>query len=215
MALQPFGGLVMRIVRVLGFTIFVMFPLILNAQRALGPRSMQGLLQDPQLNQGVAGITSPKRDVILSGIAGLVWGTDVRHLQDMKFIGESDVLGGIKNYRSIKPIGALDGVRVDSMAFGFWNGMLCNAVIDINDPKRYVRLKQKFTNAFGPPAISTQNGIEKVSWQPRLAIVLMQFDSQRAKITIWSEELYQKMAFMYRNKVLSATGDSNGMVSAN
>lgn len=199
----------MRILRALGFTIFVLFPLVVNAQRALGPRSMQGLLQDPKLNQGVAGITSPKRDVILSGIAGLVWGTDVRYLQDMKLIGESDVLGGIKNYRSVRPIGALSGVRVDSMVFGFWNGMLCNAVIDISDPKRYVKLKQKFTNAFGPPAISTQNSVEKVSWRPKLAIVLMQFDSQKAKITIWSEELYQKMAFMHRNRILSTSGDSN------
>jgi len=162
-------------------------------QWGFGPRAYQPMLRDPELNAKAAGLAEPQRDVPLRGIAGISWGTDVRFLNGLKHVGDVAMLGGIAQYVLEKPLTHVEKIPVDKVLFGFWNGMFCNTLIDIKDLPRYLAFKDHFTKLFGPPFVEKNGDTEKCSWKAKYAIILMRYDRPKGRITIWSDEVYQKM----------------------
>jgi len=162
-------------------------------QSRFGPPALQSTLRDPQLNEKAAGITEPERDVPLSGIGGISWGTDVRFIRGLKHVSDADMLGGIAQYVMEKPLTHVEQVPVDGVLFGFWNGMFCTALIDLKDLQRYLAFKQRFTTIFGPPYIEKNGAAEKCSWRAKYAIILMRYDGPKGRITVWSDEIYKRM----------------------
>ena len=162
-------------------------------QSRFGPPALQSTLRDPQLNENAAGITEPEREVPLSGIGGISWGTDVRFIRGLRHVNDADMLGGIAQYVMEKPLTHVEQVPVDGVLFGFWNGMFCTALDRPEGPSAILAFKQRFTTIFGPPYHRKSGDAEKCSWRAKYAIILMRYDGPKGRITVWSDEIYKRM----------------------
>jgi hypothetical protein len=120
------------------------------------------------------------------GFRGIKWGTDFSTLGDLEYVGTDSSYGGIKMYSRKGDKLTIDGAKVESVEYGFWQDKFFGVQITVRGMVNFSSLRASATEKFGFGNRPNPSG-NRYYWSGKITRIALTFSNSRGLGTMFIE----------------------------
>ncbi|MBA7543504.1 hypothetical protein ES705_35835 [subsurface metagenome] len=136
------------------------------------------------------------------GFRGNKWGTDIKTLKGMEYIGTDPSYGGIKKYTKKNEDLRIGGAELGRIEYCFWRGKFCNISIIIKGSTNWTGLRDAVFEKFGE-GYKSNEFVENYFWNGGITSMLLKYNefSKEGKLFMGSEKINKQQKTYEKQKM--------------
>ncbi len=124
------------------------------------------------------------------GFRGIIWGTDISRLKDMKYLATKD---GVKYYSRKGDLLKIGAAKLEIVAYGFWNDKFSEVLVKTDGFDNYNKLKDAIFDNYGEGMKQPQYNYGYGWLGPITGMLIDYIEAENeGKFQIWSQDIYKR-----------------------